>query len=147
MDAIKQEDDMRDIEFRGKVTYTGEWVYGDLLTKEIDTPKGLVGIQMDSGPSSGGFFYVDEKTVGEYTGLKDWNGAKIFEGDIVMVDAPNPGQFEVVFLVEDGCVAFLLKDREDVISCLFQSEQMQIIGNIHDAPELLGREKNEGHDA
>jgi uncharacterized phage protein (TIGR01671 family) len=138
--------EMREIEFRGKATYTGKWVYGDLLTKEIDTPEdrvtGFVGIQMDSGPASGGFFYVPLETVGQYTGLKDRNGVKIFEGDIVKIDN-NVEEETIIGFVVHEYASWQIDCGPELISLyqhhseLEEYQTVEIIGNIHDTPELL----------
>lgn len=142
---------MREILFRGKRTDNGEWVEGyyykakycrtdDELCDYITVPHP----KEYNEPSS--HYIVNPETVGQYTGLKDKNGTKIFEGDIVDVlydvnyigvAAERIGVFEVVF--HNGC---FMKQKGGVRYHFIPSDKCTVIGNIYDNPELLGGNNN-----
>ena len=130
----------REILFRGKLEYNGKWIYGDLLQYE----NGDVAI---FGEKLSSFGYectemskrdrVIPDTIGQYTGLKDKNGNKIFEGDILRLG----DEFHYfIFNIEYGSfVAASIKG--DIGIRLFQRTIKNcgyaIIGNIYDNPELM----------
>lgn len=133
---------MREILFRGKRKDNGKWIEGDLRQDK------------DLGGSyvSGWNYYTDcmgaerepfeheviPETVGQYTGLKDKNGRKIFEGDIVRWYGTDI--YEVVFETRCGCGYFGIKMSHIKtwnFCIITPANLMEIIGNIHDDPELL----------
>lgn len=132
---------MRQIKFRGKRLYSGEWVYGSLIQR-IDSTEIFDGVFT---------WVVDPSTVGQFTGLLDKNGEEIYEGDVFQMwlkDSvePNGGQWHrmyVVFSAEKGFVSWgermTIEDAEPLYEML-QWEQCEIIGSIHDNPELLKTE-------
>ena len=130
----------REILFRGKRTDNGEWVEGYLCEcHHKDTGKYDYAIQemFENGYI---MHEVIPETVGQYTGLTDKNGQKIFEGDIVKGDREyftythpygrviyDGGQFLIAF-----------DDVLEDIECLGAwANAVEIIGNIYDNPELL----------
>lgn len=122
---------MREILFRGKRTDTGEWVYGDLLNVGVDYD---YAIRTYGGREHGQVNAVNEKTVGEYTGLEDVNGKRIFEGDVVRKFA-NGKEFKGVVECKHGSFGVRFADGTGQFICFFDCGE--VIGNIHDNPELL----------
>ena len=137
---------MRDILFRGK--HNGEWVYGGFAS----APKKTLIIEIsDTMPTRMEGKHVDPKTVGQYTGLTDKNGKKIFEGDIVKCSDEQYGYSFVAIVVfgnpnGEYNWGFQLKRirgasaNTDILLWVEMEETgayIEIIGNIHDNPELL----------
>jgi uncharacterized phage protein (TIGR01671 family) len=125
---------MREILFRGKHTETNEWWEGDLF----HTGK-RVFIRRPDSPTTYEHYSVIPETVGQYTGLTDKNGKKIFEGDICQTKG-FPLIDDKPFVVEwndDECSFYW----RDVVGTdefnIGVSQNTTIIGNIHDNPELL----------
>lgn len=130
---------MREILFRGKRIDSGEWAYGDLLTCDDEME-----IYSESHGENGG--WVIPRTVGEYTGQTDKNGTKIFEGDIVKIYDPydllhydNPDYQVSKVFYSDGalCVDYHTSDYDYTVMGWIEDVEFEVIGNIHDNPELL----------
>lgn len=137
---------MREILFRGKDDESGKFVYGyyglerdmryegDFLLKPAITWEEN-GVMMHS--------FVIPETVGQYTGLTDKNGTKIFEGDIVK----HSQQYLSGTVISVGVVKFyksycgwLISDSTNGRANMFlvnQHTSVEVIGNIYDNPELL----------
>lgn len=156
---------MREILFRGKRRDNGEWTYGSFIPDLLEVFEGVKDLDGFIKPFGRTqeeriMVEVDRETVGQYTGLADKNGVKIFEGDIVLVNGSteSPYLFEVKFgtcggvkNVEHkvGYVGFyfsVITDSKWIKSSLrtdpiyFLSDlgcEAKVIGNIHDKPELL----------
>jgi hypothetical protein len=123
---------MREILFRGRyevIDYKTSTVSFDWAKGCLDTTH--VGVVIFS--NSMARFAVDPETVGEYTGLKDKNGKKIFEGDIVS-DGGLITSGLIVFHQE--CATFFCDFYKRYYNMML-SKNWEVIGNIHDNPELL----------
>lgn len=140
---------MREILFRGKGHDSGEWVYGNLRVSRLkDDPTDYVDIY----PVNVGYpdFPMAEsvysETVGQYTGLTDKNGTKIFEGDILAQEGETVG-FPVRYGVHsctacDGVTGVYGFACKYDLQCISKHEKLVVIGNIYDNPELLGGDNN-----
>ena len=143
---------MREILFRGKRLDNGEWVegfynYHDYIFNDEPVRRHYI-LPLNAHDA----VVVFPETVGQYTGLKDKNGKKIFEGDIVEAVLPRSKAqngfvwplMPVVF--RDGIFG-LLTDRDHVVTfrSFSPAVTLEVKGNIHDHPEMLkGDKANEG---
>lgn len=150
---------MRDILFRAKTSYNGEWAYGSLIAmdREIDSiqvfiftpPRGASSFSCGTLVKLG-MVAVDTETIGQYTGLTDKNGKKVFEGDICRFREWKLGDMCWIGKVYFEHQHFVISGEANkecetpftmVMSC-FASGDIEVIGNIHDNPELLGGANN-----
>ena len=127
---------MNEIIFRGKRVDNGEWVEGYFVNLWLMHYHKHQPIITDNNAVS---YDVDPSTVGQYTGLTDKNGKRIFEGDIVKTDKfsePNK-QYIIKYDLQFG--AFIGQDRYNLYFVTFDGDsgEFEVIGNIHDNPELL----------
>lgn len=134
---------MREILFHGKRADNGEWVEGDLLQTRYHS--GHIEYQiMPQTPVSSAYPVLSE-TVGQYTGLTDKNGVRIFEGDICRFKRFNDIHVgEIVFNVTTASFVMRYQSIVGVYGekathkmLLSACDNIEIIGNIHDNPELL----------
>lgn len=129
---------MREIEFRGKSKFKNTWVYGKLLNhKRIITQSDDETEEMPCFDMCDYQEEVFENTIGQYTGLKDKNGTKIFEGDILEYEFEDIGKQKAYVDWNGKYASFTL----EVISEDFEYAPIEsgvIIGNIYDNAELLG---------
>ena len=124
---------MRDIEFRGKRTDNGEWVYGNLV-RGCDE-KYVYIVEFGNRELCRNYVNVNPETIGQYTGLTDKNGKKIFEGDIGR-------RRDDIFLIDwsEEKAAFVMIFHDYICEILYLEEMWddaEVVGNIHDNPELL----------
>ena len=140
---------MREIEFRGKWSHNGKWIYGSLTDK--NNGERLISDRSRLDGFDGR--YVIPETVGQFTGLKDKNGVKIFEGDVVDFTDFNgisggETQYKGVVKFSDG--QWEIWQHPDFeyydgangafhLYWAFNNDcELCVIGSIHDSPELLG---------
>lgn len=140
---------MREILFRGKRVDNGEWVYWDRFGRLTDINGEPIRVEINTSALRPYAFYINElpvikaHTVGDYTGLTDKNGKRIFEGDIVKtkefgkdngngVNFNNFDIFEVIY----SSSSFKLNNSRRLFNML-KGQGFEVIGNIHDNPELL----------
>jgi len=127
---------MREILFRGKLADQDEWVEGSLVLLGEDT---MIFAVRDF-PEGTGMFSVASETVGQYTGLHDQNGKKIFEGDIIKsyqgkILAVKFGQYRDDEEVVSGN-GWYVSGEYGTLSFDERWGGHEVIGNIHDNPEL-----------
>lgn len=136
---------MREILFRGKTYDTSEWVEGCYLKSVVC--KDVYGYIMRDNSRKLNTILLS--TIGQYTGLTDKNGKKIFEGDIVKgrhwtsLNNKNPEEYHL-WLVDwnekSGLIVFVNSPTSRArlsIHDFADLEEIEVIGNIHDNPELL----------
>lgn len=124
---------MREILFRAKSMFNDKvWVYGNFVKTNYD---GLQNVIYDE---DGWAYEVIPETVGQYIGLLDKNGKKIFEGDIVR-DAETSEVGKIFF---DKYTAMFVIGFENTIADFNASYSLEVIGNIYDNSELIGGETN-----
>lgn len=144
---------MREILFRGKRVDTGQWVISDCFFQCVGE------IKLWDNPNRDGWVCVKAETIGQYTGLTDKNGTKIFEGDIVeihdkatnihwtaIIEFGNPNsdycwgwQLKPLKILKPTAVKEFYWNKS--ILCWVEMEcagvLCEVIGNIYDNPELL----------
>ncbi len=152
---------MREVLFRAKKQDNGDWIEGYLCYGNIiKTVRKCFDWRGDYVCDSLEEYKVDKETVGQYVGVCDKNGKKIFEGDIVKVVYIEKRDFQgvkydseyelieqIVYSEKNAC--FMLKiDCQGIPmyrhlsnnNALVKIKELEVIGNIHDNPELLEKD-------
>lgn len=138
--------------FRGKRVDNGEWVYGDLI-KHYENQRIFIAYDQlfytyaDCGINklvTERFYEVKAETIGQFIGLTDKHEVEIYEGDILATE-----KRDVMFIIiwDRFSCGFKFKDNFD--GCLLNIDlkalrKIEVIGNIHDNPDLLEKGDNNG---
>lgn len=144
----------REIKFRAKSLDSGEWVFGVPILGKIQTDLGWMAWVEPKRKAEFGEMCIplrdvvqgekiDPKTVGEYTWLKDKNGAEIYEGDVIQANLPQmPSGEQLVknqVYYADG--SFKIWNKWDAVRLdglrHIYGATWEVLGNIHDNPDLL----------
>ena len=138
---------MRTIKFRGKRIDGQGWVYGFyLLDEQHKTPRHCIWTREFNGIGIGNdITEVLPESVGQWTGLVDRHGKEIFEGDVIRFTR-NTGPIYKPTISSDVCVVRWVEEKSSFRLCYrtqrqkfhtAYSDKYEIIGNIHDNPELM----------
>lgn len=128
---------MREILFRGKTVCDGDWIYGG-ITWNPSKNEVFIHTKWDEGK-------VIPETVGQYTGLCDKNGKKIFEGDIVkhIQKYEISGEVKSIAVIKwnEAYSCWSVEYTNGRITAFLGTEyhKLEVIGNVHDNPELLNK--------
>lgn len=148
---------MRDILFRAKRLDNGEWATSRSIAENISNDgqysyfigarnpanmcfhkSGNIVAAETTGEAL--FYAVEPKTIGQYTGIDDKNGTKMYEGDIVLVVSGGVDEEDgyACIVWDEGTARFIMEWRYFITDFdNFYGHDCEVVGNIHDNPELL----------
>lgn len=150
----------REIKFRGR-SYDGIWMFGYLMPAPRPqihpSCKHIISAVPHTIKSvDRGLYEVNEDTIGQYTGLKDKSGVEIYEGDILRTEGlkilngscVHSIDISEVVWCDDSCgfsaieqksiIAGKEKQQMGIFYMMPDAEECEVIGNIHDNPDLIG---------
>lgn len=120
---------MIEVKFRGKRLDNGKWITGSHTLIQDADGTWLEDENLD-------VVKVDPDTLGQYTGLKDKNGKEIYVRDILGIYYDD-GDSGITTVRNFGEIDYYTDDSDYTILAWFDLNKCEIIGNIHDNPELL----------
>lgn len=117
------------------------WVYGGIFPQNGDGDFAIIYQQEPTVEK----YPVYADTVGQYTGMLDKNGTKIFEGDIIdFPDRSDGDSYGVVrYDAEETEFEFVYDNFCEGLGRSYWPENVEVVGNIYDNPEILGDEEND----
>jgi uncharacterized phage protein (TIGR01671 family) len=142
---------MREIKFRGFRTVQKDWIYGNLIIAENGT-KYIVenNLFREDGhhlvytiyAQTDEPVFINQDTIGQYTGMNDSTGKEIYEGDIVVVGQDTGNKYDrYIMTFNDDSHSYLAKQQGTLGSYIgpgYWNDKLMVIGNCWDNPELLG---------
>lgn len=120
----------REILFRG-INFQKEWVYGDLFHSYANDDIAIAYYR--EGSKTPTFDDIFPESFGQYTGLTDKNGVKIFEGDIISLGDPN---IKYLTMWYDAGFAAKQIGASSYIGLTYWASDIEVLGNVIDNPEL-----------
>lgn len=134
---------MRTIKFRGYNRKNKEWLHGFYLQN-----RGWHFVCPDEFATNKCFddYQVDPETVGQFTGLLDKNDKEIYEGDVVACH--YDGNHHIAYrcgewkLIASDDTWFSLVEYDPNVSISYKLDSLEVIGNIHDNPELIKQKED-----
>ena len=120
---------MREILFRGKEVESSDWYYGDIFHSSMNVDTTRIHDYINRANVE-----IIPDTLGQYTGLTDKNGVKIFEGDIVEYEGKR---YSINYLPHYARFSAV---KPNTVFCVFAYQRGEVIGNIYDNPELIGED-------
>lgn len=130
---------MRENKFRAITESGNTWVYGQYASRKDSSEHYIIQdlSHVDGWEWNAEADFIRAETVGQYTGIDDTNGKEIYGGDIVKRKSLALGGIDITGIVKmlEGC--WVIDDGHDAVKLWTECDENEVIGNIHENPELL----------